>query len=45
MKDGTRIEVLQLPLDGDQRLVSQRSESQGRLLAIDSQSIDPAHAA
>ena len=42
LKEGTQIEVLQLPLDGDQRPVSQRSESQGRLLALDPQSIDPA---
>jgi outer membrane lipoprotein len=42
LKDGTQIEVLQLPLDRDQRPVSQRSESQGRLLAVDPQSIDPA---
>ena len=42
LKEGTQIEVLQLPLDGDQRPVSQRAESQGRLLAIDPQSIDPA---
>ena len=42
LKDGTQIEVLQLPLDGDQRPVSQRSESQARLLAIDPQSTDPA---
>ncbi len=42
LKEGTQIEVLQLPLDRDQRPVNQRSESQGRLLAIDPQSIDPA---
>lgn len=42
LKEGTQIEILQLPLDGDQRPVSQRSESQGRLLAIDPQSTDPA---
>ena len=42
LKDGTQIEVLQLPLDGDQRPVSQRTESQGRLLALDPQSTDPA---
>jgi outer membrane lipoprotein len=42
LKDGTQIEVLQLPLDRDQRPLSQRSESQGRLLALDPQSIDPA---
>lgn len=40
LKEGTQIEVLQLPLDRDQRPVSQRSESQGRLLALDPQSID-----
>ncbi|HEX2056722.1 MAG TPA: Slp family lipoprotein [Nitrospiraceae bacterium] len=42
LKDGTQLEVLQLPLDGDQRPVSQRSESQGRLLAMDPLSTDPA---
>lgn len=42
LKDGTQIEVLQLPLDRDHRPVSHRSESQGRLLAMDPQSIDPA---
>lgn len=42
LKDGTQIEILQLPLDGDQRPVSQRSESQGRLLAMDPLSTDPA---
>ena len=42
LKDGTQIEVLQLPLDSDQRPVSQRSESQGRLLAMDPLSTDPA---
>ena len=42
LKDGTQIEVLQLPLDNDQRPVSQRSESQGRLMAMDPLSTDPA---
>jgi outer membrane lipoprotein len=42
LKEGTQLEVLQLPLDGDQRPVSQRAESLGRLLAMDPQSIDPA---
>ena len=42
LKEGTQIEVLQLPLDDDQRPVSQRTESQGRLLAMDSQFTDPA---
>jgi outer membrane lipoprotein len=42
LKDGTQIEVLQLPLDSDHRPVSQRSESQGRLLAMDPLSTDPA---
>jgi hypothetical protein len=40
LKEGTQIEVLQLPLDRNQRPVCQRSESQGRLLARDPQSID-----
>ena len=42
LKDGTQLEVLQLPLDSDQRPVAQRTESQGRLLALDHQSTDPA---
>jgi outer membrane lipoprotein len=42
LSEGTQIEVLQLPLDGDQRPVSQRTESQGRLLAVDRQFTDPA---
>ena len=42
LKEGTQIEVLQLPLDDDQRPASQRTESQGRLLALDPQFTDPA---
>src|SRR5512134_3947944 len=42
LSEGTQIEVLQLPLDDDQRPVSQRTESQGRLLAMDRQFTDPA---
>lgn len=42
IRNGTQIEVLQLPLDDDQRPVAQRTESQGRLLAVDRQSTDPA---
>jgi outer membrane lipoprotein len=42
IKDGTQLEILQLPLDGDQRPVGQRFESKGRLLALDHQFADPA---
>ncbi len=42
LKDGTQIEILQLPLDSDQRPVAQRTESQGRLLALDHEFTDPA---
>jgi outer membrane lipoprotein len=42
LKDGTQLEVLQLPLDSEQRPVGQRTESQGRLLALDPLSTDPA---
>ena len=42
LSEGTQIEVLQLPLDDDQRPVSQRTESQGQLLAVDRQFTDPA---
>ena len=33
LKEGTQLEVLQLPLDDDQRPAGQRTGSQGRLLA------------
>lgn len=42
LRDGTQIEVLQLPLDDDHRPGGQRTESQGRLLAMDRLSTDPA---
>lgn len=42
IRNGTQLEVLQLPLDDDQRPVAQRTESQGRLLAVDRQGTDPA---
>lgn len=42
LKGGTQLEVLQLPLDSDQRPVAQRTESLGRLLALDHQFTDPA---
>jgi len=41
LKDGTRIEVLQLPL-ADQEPVWDRSKSQGRFLAIHKEFLDPA---
>ena len=42
LKEGTQLEVLQLPLDDDQRPVGQRTGSRGRLLALDPQFMDPA---
>jgi outer membrane lipoprotein len=42
LKEGTQLEVLQLPLDSDQRPALQRIESKGRLLALDPLSTDPA---
>jgi outer membrane lipoprotein len=41
-KDGTQLEILQLPLDSDYRPVGQRTQSKGRLLALDPLSSDPA---
>jgi len=41
LKDGTRIEVLQLPLQ-DQEPVTDRTKSQGRFLAVQRDFLDPA---
>lgn len=42
LKGGTQLEVLQLPLDGDQEPVSNRMESKGRFLALQKEFLDPA---
>jgi outer membrane lipoprotein len=42
LREGTQLEVLQLPLDDDHRPVGQRTESQGRLLATQQDFLDPA---
>lgn len=42
LKDGTRIEVLQLPLDGSQRPEWDRTASEGRFVALQKGFLDPA---
>lgn len=42
LKDGTQIELLQLPLDKDERPILNRQRSQGRFLAIQQDFLDPA---
>jgi outer membrane lipoprotein len=42
LKDGTRIEVLQLPLDGHQAPSHDRTASRGRFLAFEKEFLDPA---
>jgi len=42
MKGGTQLEVLQLPLDDEQRPVTGRMESKGRFLALQHEFLDPA---
>lgn len=42
LKDGTRIEVLQLPLDDSQRPASDRTASEGRFVGIQKSFLDPA---
>lgn len=42
LKDGTRIEILQLPLDEDGIPVSDRTASEGRFFAIKREFLDPA---
>ena len=42
LAEGTRLEILQLPLDSSEEPVSDRTTSQGRLLAIESSFLDPA---
>ena len=42
LKDGTQIELLQLPLDKDERPILDRQQSQGRFLAFQQEFLDPA---
>lgn len=42
LKDGTQIELLQLPLDTRERPILDRQQSQGRFLAIQPDFLDPA---
>ena len=42
LKDGTRIEILQLPLDGSQQPVPDRMASEGRFVALQREFLDPA---
>lgn len=42
LQDGTRLELLQLPLDNSNEPVHDRTSSQGRFLAIESSFLDPA---
>ncbi len=42
LREGTELEILQLPLDGQNRPHHQRTSSQGRFLAINKEFLDPA---
>ncbi len=42
LKEGTRLEILQLPLDGSEEPVFDRGASEGRFLAFESSFLDPA---
>lgn len=42
LKEGTQIELLQLPLDKQERPILDRQQSQGRFLAIQQEFLDPA---
>ncbi len=42
LKEGTRIEILQLPLDSSQHLDEELTKSQGRFVAIQQEFLDPA---
>jgi outer membrane lipoprotein len=42
LKDGTRIEILQLPLDRSGRPANDRTQSQGRFIAMHREFLDPA---
>ncbi len=42
LKEGTQLEVLQLPLDRHERPIRDRQQSEGRFLAIQQEFLDPA---
>jgi outer membrane lipoprotein len=42
LKEGTRLEILQLPLDGWEEPVLDRTDSQGRFFALEASFLDPA---
>ena len=42
LKDGTQIELLQLPLDKSEKPIPDRQQSKGRFLAIQQEFLDPA---
>ena len=42
LKEGTRLEILQLPLDGSEEPVLERAASQGRFFAFESSFLDSA---
>jgi outer membrane lipoprotein len=42
LKDGTRIEVLEIPLDGSLQPRMDRTESRGRFIAVQKEFLDPA---
>src|SRR5512145_1734957 len=42
LKDATRIEILQLPLDRSDRLGTDRTQSQGRFISMHRDFLDPA---
>ena len=42
LKEGTQIEILQLPLNKDQEPTPDRTQTQGRLLALQPEFLDPA---
>lgn len=42
LKEGTQIEILQLPLNQDQEPMPDRAKSQGRVLALQPEFLDPA---
>ncbi len=42
LNDGTHLEILQLPLDGSEEPVLDRTASQGRFLALETSFLDPA---
>jgi outer membrane lipoprotein len=42
LKEGTRVEILQLPLDRSEHLGTDRTQSQGRFIAMHREFLDPA---